>query len=290
MIKLQNEQLTVMIDSKGAEIKRITSVATGLEYLHDGNPAYWGRTSPVLFPIVGSLAQGTYYHEDVAYQLSQHGFARDMVHEVVSQTQTSVMFSLKSTEETLRRYPFEFELRVSYQLEASQVTVSWDVLNPSDETMYFSIGAHPAFSTFGESLENYYLHFKDSDGIDTFLFDDKSGRVFEEKETIIEGLKLLPLSEGLFEEYPVLILDEESEITVASYEHDHKVTVTFEGFPYVGIWTPVNEGKAAPFICIEPWYGVADTVDAPQELKHKTGIQTLAPHAQFAAAYQMTFE
>ncbi len=290
MIKLQNEQLVVMIDENGAEVKSITATDSGISYLHDGNPAYWGRTSPTLFPIVGSLAEGTYYHNEVAYELSQHGFARDMVHEIVSQTESTVTFSLKSTEETLKKYPFEFELRTTYALTDNEVSVTWDVMNLTDEEMHFSIGAHPAFSTLGEDMDRYYLHFKDSEGIDTLGFDVKTGRIFEEKETIIEDLKLLPLSDDLFEEYSVLILENESEITLASYEHDHKVTVTFEGFPYVGIWTAFNDKKSAPFVCIEPWYGIADTVATPQALNVKKGIQTLAPHASFNASYQMKFD
>ncbi len=289
MITLQNDQLVVKIQTLGAEVKSIKDVKTSLEFLHDSNPAYWAKSSPVLFPIVGRLANNTCLHNGKTYEMTQHGFGRDLTHEVISSDETHVTFSLKSTEETLAKYPFAFELRISYELVERELKVSWQVINESDETMYFSIGAHPAFSTLGHSLNDYYLHFKKNDTLETFLFDDASGLIFDEKETIIEGIKLLPLGEELFKEFPTIILEDESEITLGSYNHDHEVVVTFEGFPYVGIWTPVGPNGAAPFVCIEPWFGLADTVTTPQELKNKKGIQKIEQNGEFSAMYSMNF-
>ena len=115
--------------------------------------------------------------------------------------------------------------------------------------------------------------------------------MYEEKEQIIDKLKLLPLSKELFEEYPTLIIENEAAITLGCYNHEREVVVRFDGFPYVGIWSPINAlGEIADFVCIEPWYGVADTVGEPQELMSKKGIQVIEPHSMFEVSYSMTFK
>lgn len=294
MIQIQNDKLLVEISTHGAEVKRVFHLGHELEYLWDSNPSFWAKSSPVLFPIVGRLAGNEYLYNEKSYSLSQHGFARDLEFEVVSQEADSVWFELKANDVTLANYPFEFVLRIGYVLDGETLSVKWNVLNNGEDVMPFSIGAHPAFSTKlndADEFSDYYLHFEANEGINTFLFNNETGLISEEKTEIIEKLKLLPLSKELFEEYPTLIVENETAITLGSYNHDREVAVRFDGFPYVGIWAPINnEGKIADFICIEPWYGMADTVNVPQEIMNKKGIQTVAPHSTFEAGYTMTFK
>lgn len=294
MIQIQNEKLLVEISTHGAEVKRVYHLGNDIDYLWDSNPSFWAKSSPILFPIVGRLAKNQYLYNGTSYSLSQHGFARDLEFEVVEQASDMVWFELKATDATRGVYPFEFTLRVGYVLEDATLAVKWQVLNEGEDVMPFSIGAHPAFSTKLASDDeycDYYLHFEANEGVSTYLFDNETGRVYEEKEEIIDKLKLLPLSKSLFEEYPTLIIENEAAITLGCYNHDREVVVRFDGFPYVGIWSPINaEGEIADFVCIEPWYGVADTVDTPQEVMNKTGIQTVHPHSTFEASYSMTFK
>lgn len=294
MIQIQNEKLLVEISTLGAEVKRVYHLGHEIDYLWDSNPSFWAKSSPILFPIVGRLAKNQYLYDGKSYSLPQHGFARDLEFELVEQESDTVWFELKANDVTREMYPFDFVLRIGYVLEDETLAVKWQVLNHNEEVMPFSIGAHPAFSTkltSDDEYSDYYLHFETNEGISTYLFDNETGRVYEEKEQIIDKLKLLPLSKELFEEYPTLIIENEAAITLGCYNHEREVVVRFDGFPYVGIWSPINAlGEIADFVCIEPWYGVADTVGEPQELMSKKGIQVIEPHSMFEVSYSMTFK
>lgn len=290
MFTLKNDKLEIKVNAHGAELVRV--VKDRVDYLWDGNSEFWGRTSPVLFPIVGAVADDTYIVDGEKFHLSQHGFARDMTFEVVSQTEDELLFRLVSSDTTRAKYPFDFELRIGYVIEGNTVAVKWEVLNNGDVTMPFSIGAHPAFAA-GPNLSDYALQMKDSKGIETYVFDSERGLVdiTVGKVEVIENLPFLPLSQDLFEEYPTLILEGESEIMLRSYTHDREVEIAFDGFPYVGVWSPINTaGEVAPFVCIEPWYGMADTSPTPNELTEKKGIQLLEAGEKFVASYMMTFK
>ena len=141
-------------------MKSLKDNKTEQEYLWQADPKFWGRTSPVLFPIVGNYAQKQSVYEGKTYTLSQHGFARDMEFDLESQTEEEIWFVLKDTESTLEKYPFHFILKVGYRLSGRQVEVMWKVENPNDKKMYFSIGGHPAFNCplkEGEKQELFFF-------------------------------------------------------------------------------------------------------------------------------------
>ncbi len=142
---LENDYLIVKINSLGAEVKSVLKKNGYKEYMWYGDSKYWGRTSPVLFPFVGSLKNKKYTYEGIDYPMGQHGFARDMEFELSERTSDSITFTLNSNEDTLKKYPFNFVLKISYILNKSELTVAWKVENPNDRNLYFSIGAHPAF-------------------------------------------------------------------------------------------------------------------------------------------------
>ena len=289
MYVLKNDELEIEINAHGAELVRVNR--DGVDYLWNGNPEFWGRTSPVLFPIVGAVADDTYFINGEKFELSQHGFARDMDFEIVSKTGEDIWFKITSTEETRIKYPFYFELIIGYKLDGASVVVMWEVVNSGDVRMPFSIGAHPAFMT-DPTISDYSLHMTDSRGIKTYVFDDVNGivDVAAGKVQIIENLPFLPLSKDLFVEFPTLILEGESRIMLCSYNHDREVEISFGGFPFVGIWSPINDaGAIAPFVCIEPWYGMADTSPLSGELAEKKGIELLEAGEKFTASYTMTF-
>lgn len=288
MYTLKNEQLTIKINPKGAEL--VSVYGADYEYLWQGDTAFWGRTSPVLFPIVGRLAKNTYFVDGVAYELPQHGFARDMDFECISQTDDEIWFALKATEETLAKYPFAFELRIGYRLLIQKVEVLWEVENHGTSEMPFSIGAHPAFNA-GEELADYALQMATHKDIETrFIDNGRFVEVLDGPEQIIEGLPFLPLNKDFFEEYPTLMIEDETEVTLRSYYHDREVDVNFDGFPLVAFWSPINvAGEVAPFVCIEPWYGLSDTSEKPGELMDKLGIEVLESEKVFKTSYTMTF-
>ncbi|EAE1303356.1 aldose 1-epimerase family protein [Listeria monocytogenes] len=288
MIKLENEVLLVEMKTAGAELTRIFHKDTGLEYLWNADSKFWGRHSPVLFPTVGRLVDDTYLVDGKQYYLGQHGFARDRDFQVIEQTENTVRFELDADEDSLAIYPYKFKLSIVYTIEKNTVAVSYEVENTDNKRIYFSIGAHPAFHlplTDGTTFEDYYLDFGTEENLETLCLEGpyRSGEI---KKIVDEPARYLPLSYDLFKN-DALIFEalKQKEMTIKSEKTPHYVKVSFPEFPFVGVWT----AKAGtPFLCIEPWYGIADGAGESVELRDKAGIEHLEPEAVFASEYEIT--
>ncbi|RDX02624.1 aldose 1-epimerase family protein [Listeria kieliensis] len=287
MIKLENELLLVELTEQGAELTKIYHKKTGLDYLWDADQAFWGRHAPILFPTVGRLVDDTYYVDGEAFHLTQHGFARDKAFTVVELVENQVVLELLADDKSKLIYPFSFRLRVTYTLLDDQIRVEYQVENTDKRRIYFSIGAHPAFNvplTEGTKFEDYYLDFGQKEKLDTLLLEGpyRSGEL---KALATEKTDTLDLDYSLFEN-DALIFEGLSgnEIAIRSKKHPHFVKVSFPHFPFVGIWTP---GDGAPFLCIEPWFGIADGVGNSVELRDKAGIEQLDPEAIFTSEYRI---
>lgn len=205
--QLKNEELTLTVISAGAEMKSLKDNKTEQEYLWQADPEFWGRTSPVLFPIVGNYAQKQSVYEGKTYTLSQHGFARDMEFDLESQTENEIWFMLKDIETTLEKYPFHFILKVGYRLSGRQVEIMWKVENTNDKKMYFSIGGHPAFNCplkEGEKQEDYQLVF-DTEGPLTSSILNEEGALCPRTKVLNLSGKCLKLEEHLFDEDALII-------------------------------------------------------------------------------------
>lgn len=288
---LENEKLCVEIESFGAEIKSVKNKETGLEYMWQGDKKYWGRTSPVLFPFVGSLKNKEYFYKGKKYPMGQHGFARDMEHTVKTEKETEIWFELDSNYETLEKYPFEFILNIGYRLKENQVTVLWKVTNPGSEVMYFSIGAHPAFNCpVGGDADKYGygLYFGGAEKIHHHGNDVSTGMAL--REDIILPLKehIAEITPGFFDCCTYMIEGKQtSEVAILNKRGKRYVTVHFDT-PLFAIWSP--EGKNAPFVCIEPWFGRCDAVDFEGELADREYTNRLNPGEIFEASYRIDFE
>ncbi|EAD3309580.1 aldose 1-epimerase family protein [Listeria monocytogenes] len=288
MIKLENEVLLVEMKTAGAELTRIFHKDTGLEYLWNADSKFWGRHSPVLFPTVGRLVDDTYLVDGKQYHLGQHGFARDRDFQVIEQTENMVRFELDADEDSLAIYPYKFKLSIIYTIEKNTVAVSYEVENTDNKRIYFSIGAHPAFHlplTDGTTFEDYYLDFVTEENLETLCLEGpyRSGEI---KKIIDEPARYLPLSYDLFKN-DALIFEalKQKEMTIKSDKTPHFVKVSFPEFPFVGVWTAK---PGTPFLCIEPWYGIADGAGESVELRDKAGIEHLEPEAVFASEYEIT--
>lgn len=289
MISLKNNVLAVSISTKGAELQSIKNPTEGIEYLWQGDPAFWGRKSPVLFPVVGRLKNDQYRYKGETYSLSQHGFARDSDFQVDEQTATMVRLTTHSTPDTKIHYPFDFQLTLTYTLVENTVNVRYVVKNThASEELYFSIGGHPGFNvplTSDTAFEDYHLSFLPSERrqqiplVGSYL--DLAHKALGQTDTAIA------LKRNLFDN-DALIYETTGKNTVSihSEKTDHAVSLTFEDFPFIGIWSPAK--KEAPFVCIEPWFGVADTTDFTGELNEKTGIQCLKGAESFSANYTIS--
>ena len=289
MIVIENDWLKVEISQNGAEVRKVNHKKSGLDYMWTGDPAYWGRVSPVLFPIVGRLKEDRYQLDGKTYEMSQHGFLRDVVFEVDEQTITDVSFRYESGGRYLNVYPYDFTATIRYTLNEDKLVVHWEIVNETKEEMYFSIGAHPAFRIpllENETIEDYSLHIIPAANKNVMEYEIENSLI-REKE-MANDLLTIPLTDSLFAN-DALIYSNIDQVTLASNKSNHGVEVRFEGFPFVGIWSKYTDGKMAPFVCIEPWYGIADTYNTTGNLKEKYGINRLQPRESFRAEYKMKF-
>ena len=280
---LQNDYLKVDIAALGAELKSIISYK-GTELLWQGNPLYWSKTSPVLFPIVGGLKNNYFEYKNEKYSLDRHGFARDCVFQEECISKNKSVYTLKSNAETLKKYPFNFVLQITYELIEKQLKCTYTVENTSNETMFFSIGAHPAFDLQG-NMTNYELLFS---GDATLVCNTlQRGLITDKVKTIDLDDQKLALKPELFKEDALVLKNLRSnEIVLRNKSTLEQLTFSFENFPYFGIWAAKN----APFICLEPWCGIADTINHMNNLDKKEGINELAPSESFKRSWGITIE
>ena len=289
---LANSHLQIAIDSLGAELKRARSTEGNREYLWQADPAYWGRTSPVLFPIVGRLTDNTAYVDSKPITLPQHGFARDLEFALATARENSLRFELASSEATRANYPFDFTLAITYTLTDDMLAVDWEVVNSGTGTMPFSIGAHPGFSTAledGDVFEDYEVGFDHAKQY--YVWPVTAQAQLDDRAVPFQG----PLS-SFDLEYRYFAVDalvfpnmQLSAVTLKSRKHGHGVRVDFPGFPEVALWTADGANKRAPFLCIEPWYGHADLPGGPFELRNKPGICLLPGGGVFKTGYKVRF-
>ena len=276
MYTLENAVLKIAVAERGAELKSITALADGTEYLFDGDPTWWKFSSPVLFPIVGKLVDNKYRTEGKEFTLPGHGFARTSDFWLVDATDHTLTFALESNAATLKVYPYKFRLEISFELIDHEVKVLWKVVNSDDKEIYFSIGAHPAICcplAYRENFEDCYLKFNHPEKSSRIPL-TASGTLSHERIPTLDGTEL-PLTYELFKGDALVFNDLKSdEVSVCSRKSSKSITVRAKNFPYWGFWTPAQGG--APFICIEPWHGHADYENFTGELKDKEGIIKLA--------------
>jgi galactose mutarotase-like enzyme len=285
---ISNSHLSISVDTFGAELKSLKRNSDGREYMWDANEEFWKRTSPVLFPIVGSLNNGKYSHNGKNYNMSQHGFARDKEFKLLSESADELKFILKSDNETLAKYPFDFELEIGYKIKDGNVEVSWEVRNPSDEDMYFSIGGHPAFlCPINENeLQSDYKIKLDAKDVITSSVIGKGGTLSARKKAYVLNNGYLNITPNLFDDDALIIEDNQAhKVSLCTPDNNPYLTVSFTA-PLFGIWSPV--GKNAPFICIEPWYGRCDRYNFTGSLKEREWSNHLNPRQNFKTAYTIT--
>lgn len=276
---IKNSILTAEIKHFGAEL---ISLKTNLnkEYIWEGNPEFWGKHSPVLFPIVGTLKNNSFHHNEIEYHLSRHGFARDMEFELIDATENSATFSLQSSAETVKVYPFEFELQIIYTLRENNLSIIYKVINKGKTAMPFSIGAHPAFA-LPNQFKNYVIAFEKDESLEYYLLENDL--ISNKTKKLKVHDKKIPLNYKLFEDDALIFKTIKSKSLTILENENPILRVHFEDFPSLGIWTKKN----APFICIEPWFGYADTTENSGNLFEKEGIQILESNTTFHSKFSI---
>lgn len=282
---LHSDALQVTIAEAGAELTEVVDILTKRSYLWNGDAAYWGRRSPVLFPIVGSLKNKEYIYNGKHYPMSQHGFARDMEFTMTAHDTDSAWFKLKSDAATYEKYPFHFCLEIGYQLVGREIRVIWKVTNEDDKMMYFSIGGHPAFMcpvyAMGKQTD-YYLCFDNKDDIKYSKL-SANGLIASEGHILKTQDGVLPIDEHLFDEDALIIEGNQAhEVSLAGPDRVPYLTVRFDA-PLFGLWSPAK--KHAPFVCIEPWYGRCDRETFDGTLADREYGQELQPGKTYEVSY-----
>jgi galactose mutarotase-like enzyme len=275
--QLVSEQLAVSINDLGAEIHSIKN-KQGLEFIWTAEKDIWPRHAPILFPIVGKLKNNNYYFNEKKHTLGQHGFARDMAFKLLQNDGTRCLFELTANENTRLVYPFEFNFKVGYELKQNKLHCGYKITNPAREPLFFSVGAHPGFCcpiSEGEQFEDYYLEFEKDQLIQTTL---KEGLRNGKKSVEFKDRKLF-LSENTFDDDALVFENNQvNRILLCSTKSSNKVIMEFAGWPFFGIWAKKGIKK---FICLEPWYGIADDINTAGDFQEKTGIICLQEQQEF---------
>ncbi|HEY0221798.1 aldose 1-epimerase family protein [Lactovum miscens] len=283
--QLKNDQVEVIFDTFGAEMQSIKK--DGIEYLWQGDKAFWARHSPVLFPIVGKLKNGEYHigEDETNYKMGGHGFARDNDFELIHEDQNDLVFELTSNEDTKNIYPYDFNFKISYHLVDNKIRVRYVVENNDEKTMYFGIGAHPAFNVPFEKgdFEDYTLTIFPLEKRTFIPLNPPTGMIDLDAREEVHVHKL-PLTRDLFNRDALVYTSSpKMEVTLTNNLDDHSVKVNWEEMPFFGLWSPYP--AEAPFVCIEPWCGITDDDNTDGDITNKFGINSLEPAETFRCEY-----
>ena len=289
LIKLQNGELSVTVDSRGAELQSLDA-ADGTRYLWDGDARYWSGRSPTLFPIVGALRDGRADSAVGEIRLPKHGLARTAEWQLESADERAAVFSLRPDTGMRSGYPFNFALSVRYSLEGDALTVTYRVKNEGERPMPFFLGGHPAFRvplSEGEQFEDYIVEFDQPETADCPQVDMAKGLILDSvRNRFMTGTASFHLNHVLFRG-DALIFDRlrSRSARLFSRRSGRGVRMDFADFPYFAVWTPVTD---SPFVCLEPWTGMA-TLDTEDDVfEHKRGVRILVPGEEAAYSYTLT--
>ncbi|MBK8052733.1 MAG: aldose 1-epimerase family protein [Saprospiraceae bacterium] len=285
---IQNDFLKVEIAEEGAELQSIIVKNTGKEHLWQGDTTFWPRRAPLLFPIVGRLKNDTMTFKGNEYNMHQHGFARDLHFSVEKMTDQSILLTSASSPETRQKYPFDWKLDCSYELDGNMLKASASVTNTSSsDLMYFSIGFHPGFvlpMDGGLTFDEYQLYFNKDHSAKRWKIE--GALIGDELSNNTINDYHIQLSYALFETDALVFKGLKSdEIIIKNSKSDSRLHFTFQNFPFLGIWTKPE----APYLCLEPWHGIADSICHNGDFTVKEGIQTLDPNNTFQCGYGVGF-
>lgn len=268
---LKNNHIAILVNSLGGELKSLVKRENNTEYLWQGDPTWWGRSAPVLFPIVGRVKNNQVRIDGIIYHMTQHGFARDREFLMLEQSAEELLLCLQSDEATRRYLPWDFRLLIHYHLRKQCVEIRYTVENSGAETLHFSLGTHPGFNIPDGKMEACELIFEKRETAGRRLL--KDGLFTGESEPVLQGSNSLKLHRQLFDSDAVILDNLQSnQVTLRTSEPGYQVVVSWQGFPYLGIWSQKGCDR---FVCIEPWHGLADQAHGHEDFREKEGIIAL---------------
>lgn len=286
---LENDKLKVTVSDLGAEIQSIYGKTTDFEYLWQGNPEYWKGRASVLFPICGRLTDGKYTYKGRTYEMILHGFAKKNEFTVVSQTADKIALQLKSSEESLKIYPFEFIFTVTYTLSGATVRTAFDVSNVGSEDMLFSVGGHPGFNVplkDGAAFEDHYLEFENVKDCKQLVMSPTCYYTGEKTAFTLENGKIINLKRSLFDNDAVFLDGMDDTVTLKCKGGERFVKVRYNDMTHVGFWQKPHSD--APYVCIEPWHGVPAYDGKIDAFETKEELMTLPPQGKYETFFDIT--
>lgn len=286
---LSNTFLRVKAKTKGAELCSILDQRDNTEHLWQADPKFWDWHAPVLFPKIGESVNQEISFSGKKFPMQKHGLARHLDFTADKKSETEVVFTLRSNDETLKQYPFRFCFQIKYMLEENTLKNEYIVANEDDKSMPFTVGGHPAFAVpflANEKLEDYFLEFEKPETISRYLINE-NGLFNGVKEVVLNNEKIIPITKQLFNRDALIFKEHQSrKISICSKNHNKKLRAEFADFPYLGIWAK----PGAPYVCIEPWIGCAEDADKEIDFTEKEHCIVLQPGEKFSCAFSVTIE
>lgn len=281
LIELTHKNLTAAIETKGAHLRRFYDAAADDEILWSGDPAVWSGVAPILFPVIGRLKDGQYQHNGKTYQMPKHGFARDMEFEVADKSAHRVLLRLCSNDDTLKIFPFDFCLEVTFELGDAGLCVGYVVRNTGSDQMYFTIGSHPAIS-LSKAAAPHYIEFCEPETLGVYKLVD--GLIGAEPTPYLDKQQRINITPDLFKDDALIFKDIASSSLRVVSANGRMIEVTTGGAPHLGLWAM----QGADYVCVEPWYSYDDGLDGGGPIKDKPGIICLEPDKSFATGYSIS--
>ena len=285
---IENDAIRVQVSSVGAELMSLQTKSDGHEYLWQGDATYWASRASNLFPICGRLTDGKYTYRGKTYEMLLHGFARHAEMTVVSQQPDAIAFRLTDSADSLQKYPFHFELTISYQLEGQTVRQTFTVRNTGDEVLPFAVGGHPGFNVpmeDGTQFEDYYVEFDCVKPAKSLVMSETCYDTGDRVPFALENGKVLHLNHHLFDHDAIFLTDMCKAVTLKSDKTSRSVHLSYPDMNFLGFWHKPN--TEAPYVCIEPWYSVPALDGIVDDMETKRMMIHLAPNAP---AYTNTIE
>lgn len=287
MQTLENEFIRVQIKEKGAELCSLYDKRDHIEHIWQADPAFWPWHAPMLFPIIGVSEHDELRIEGKKYPMAKHGFARHAIFTIKESTETTCVFSLNFSEESLAIYPYKFELQVGYALIDTELCITYTIKNLDNQMIYFSIGGHPAIAIAykeNESIEDYSIVFEHAETLSRHHINKADGMFTGEQSLVLQDESIIPITTNMFEKDAYIFKNlSNRSLHISSKNHCKKVKVSFPDFNYLGIWAI----PGANYVCIEPWLGCADTKGQLIDFQNKEGIIRLDKQAIFNCSYSI---
>ena len=275
-IAIASSQLSAAISPQGAELRAL-STSAGAQLLWNGDPAFWTGRAPILFPVIGELADGVYRYDGRVYAMPKHGFARRSTFTVITAEADRAVLRLSANAATRAVYPFEFALDLEYALDGAQLTMAATITNHGTRAMPASFGFHPALRwplPFGAARAAHRLLFAQAEPAPVRRIDARGLLRPEPEPSPVTGNRL-DLRDDLFNDDALIFGQPVSRAVSYGADHGPQLRVGFADFPALGVWTKPGAG----FVCIEPWQGCADPAGFSGDIRDKPGIMLVEPGA-----------